>query len=342
MSQKKPKFIEFDKQKFDIVSVVERHLSTPLKRLTGTELVALCPFHEEKTASFRVNTAKQVYLCDGCGKRGDVVNFIADWHKLDFKNDFPKIVQILTGEDASSTTVEPAVIEKRQQQIATEEARRAKRFQDACTLYANSTPAEHPYLIRKGIGQFYPLFRVHGDCLLIPFRNCGGEITAIQKIYTEPFDLHGRKVDRLFAGSIKDSFFTINDQPVPKNVYVVEGVATGVSIYAGDTNRTVVVAGSANNMPNVANSMAMKHIFANIVLCADNDAGHVGSDGVIRFAGLEAAIKSIKFVNITNSRLNSCFITMPSEVDTDWNDYAAVHGKITDEVLRSHWVRVHR
>jgi DNA primase len=54
-----------------------------LKR-RGTNLLGLCPFHNEKTPSFNVSPAKGIYKCFGCGKGGSAVNFIMEHEHLNF------------------------------------------------------------------------------------------------------------------------------------------------------------------------------------------------------------------------------------------------------------------
>ena len=44
----------------------------------GSNYVGLCPFHNEKTPSFSVSPSKGIYKCFGCGKAGNVVNFIME------------------------------------------------------------------------------------------------------------------------------------------------------------------------------------------------------------------------------------------------------------------------
>ncbi len=48
-----------------------------LKR-RGVNLIGLCPFHNEKTPSFNVNPAKNIFKCFGCGKGGDSVTFLME------------------------------------------------------------------------------------------------------------------------------------------------------------------------------------------------------------------------------------------------------------------------
>lgn len=43
----------------------------------GAELVCICPFHEDRNPSMRVNESKQVFTCDPCGKGGSVIDFVA-------------------------------------------------------------------------------------------------------------------------------------------------------------------------------------------------------------------------------------------------------------------------
>ena len=42
-----------------------------------------CPFHEERSASFSVNSDLNLYHCFGCGKGGDVVTFVRETEGLD-------------------------------------------------------------------------------------------------------------------------------------------------------------------------------------------------------------------------------------------------------------------
>ena len=54
-----------------------------LKR-RGSNLIGLCPFHQEKTPSFSVSPAKNIFKCFGCGKGGSPVQFLMDYDSLNF------------------------------------------------------------------------------------------------------------------------------------------------------------------------------------------------------------------------------------------------------------------
>ena len=47
-------------------------------RKRGSNLIGICPFHKEKTPSFNVNPARNIFKCFGCGKAGDSVRFIME------------------------------------------------------------------------------------------------------------------------------------------------------------------------------------------------------------------------------------------------------------------------
>jgi DNA primase len=73
--------IEAIRQRCDIAEVVQSYV--PLHR-SGSSLKACCPFHKEKTPSFHVNPARQIYHCFGCGAGGDVFRFVMEYEKADF------------------------------------------------------------------------------------------------------------------------------------------------------------------------------------------------------------------------------------------------------------------
>lgn len=50
----------------------------------GANLKGLCPFHDEKTPSFTVSPARNIYKCFGCGKGGNAVNFLMDHESLSY------------------------------------------------------------------------------------------------------------------------------------------------------------------------------------------------------------------------------------------------------------------
>jgi twinkle protein len=54
-----------------------------LKKQSGN-LIAACPFHNEKTPSFTVSTGKQIFKCFGCGKSGDAIAFLIDHEKIGY------------------------------------------------------------------------------------------------------------------------------------------------------------------------------------------------------------------------------------------------------------------
>ena len=55
----------------------------PLKQ-KGRRFWGCCPFHNEKTPSFSVDSESQLYYCFGCHKGGTVINFVMDMERMEF------------------------------------------------------------------------------------------------------------------------------------------------------------------------------------------------------------------------------------------------------------------
>ncbi len=78
------------KEKLDIVEIVGD--SVQLKK-AGTIYKGLCPFHGEKTPSFTVTPTRERWHCFGCGRGGDIFNFVMERDGVDF----PTALRTLAG-----------------------------------------------------------------------------------------------------------------------------------------------------------------------------------------------------------------------------------------------------
>jgi DNA primase len=77
-------FVEQVKSSVDLVKVVSDH-GIRLRKLGATSsYTGLCPFHQEKTPSFRVHGTHQYYKCFGCDAKGDVFKFVMEIERISF------------------------------------------------------------------------------------------------------------------------------------------------------------------------------------------------------------------------------------------------------------------
>jgi DNA primase len=97
-------FIDDLLTRVDVVDLIDSYL--PLKK-TGSNYVARCPFHTEKTPSFSVSRRKQFYHCFGCGASGNAIGFLMDYSHLNFVEaveDLASFVGIDVPREESATT----------------------------------------------------------------------------------------------------------------------------------------------------------------------------------------------------------------------------------------------
>lgn len=82
--------IEQVKAGVSIVDVIGSYVK--LKK-RGVEHEGLCPFHDEKTPSFKVSPAKGIFKCFGCGRSGDAIAFVMDHEG----KSYPEAIGIIAG-----------------------------------------------------------------------------------------------------------------------------------------------------------------------------------------------------------------------------------------------------
>ncbi len=94
----------------DIVEVVSGYL--PLKR-SGVNHQGLCPFHQEKTPSFNVNSARQIFHCFGCGVGGNVFSFLMRMDGLSFPDAVRQLGEKV-GIEVEEEAITPAELRRRE------------------------------------------------------------------------------------------------------------------------------------------------------------------------------------------------------------------------------------
>lgn len=75
-------FIELLLARIDIVDLINTQV--PLRKKSGSNYFARCPFHQEKSGSFSVSQTKQFYYCFGCGAHGNAIDFVIQQERLSF------------------------------------------------------------------------------------------------------------------------------------------------------------------------------------------------------------------------------------------------------------------
>ena len=134
----------------NIVEVISGYV--PLKK-RGQNFWGCCPFHGEKTPSFAVNPAKNMFYCFGCHEGGDIFKFIMKIESCDFKEAL-KLLAARYGipvPERQKTAVE--IRREKQRERIYETNATACRFYQACLLKTPYGKGALAYLNGRGINQ---------------------------------------------------------------------------------------------------------------------------------------------------------------------------------------------
>ena len=179
-------------------------------------------------------------------------------------------------------------------------------------------PANHPYLVRKGV-QPHGL-RARAGSLVVPLRDIAGQLWSWQTI-----DAEGRK-QFYKGGRAKGLFFTFA-QPgqleAANTILVGEGWATGATLHE-TLALPVVAAMNASNLLPVVQALHEKYPHHRLVICADDDwhgKGDCGKDN----AGLTEARKAAAAVG--GQVAVPVWSGKRGKKDTDFNDLALLEGR---------------
>lgn len=142
----KKESLESLRQKVDLVDLLSSHLR--LIR-AGASYKALCPFHEEKTPSFIVQSGDTHYHCFGCSAHGDAISFLMNYQKLTFQEAVESLAEryglILEYEDNRG---EKETFDKKDLKDALQ---KAQKFFNFCLLHTKDGHEALQYLYKRGL-----------------------------------------------------------------------------------------------------------------------------------------------------------------------------------------------
>ena len=96
--------------RIDVIDIVGTFVK--LKK-RGANYLGLCPFHNERTPSFTVSPAKEIYKCFGCGKSGNSISFLMEHEKLTYVEALKWLANKYNVE-IEETAVSPEVFQQQQ------------------------------------------------------------------------------------------------------------------------------------------------------------------------------------------------------------------------------------
>lgn len=229
---------------------------------------------------------------------------LADDGRVGWCQDYAVHTEPLTwraGDNNLAAPIDRALIAKRQEERKTaliQATREARAQYAACAPLRDS----HPYLANKGLGVAGCVgLRVDANGWLVVPMLYNGNVLSIQRISPD-----GEK--KFHAGATtKYAYYTIDRKDATLTV-LVEGFATGLTIFQAIPTCRVTVGFNAGNLALVAARMER---FGMGVVCADND--HETEKRIGRNPGLDAARAAAEVLGVG--------VAFPMCEGTDWNDY---------------------
>jgi DNA primase len=148
-----PRYADSDKEKVreavDLIDLVSTR--TELRRAGPGRYMGRCPFHEERSPSFSVDTGKGLYHCFGCGVGGDAFRFVMDIEGLDFVGAMESLAQRY-GIELTVEDEDPAAAERRKaRERLLELLERATGFYERWLWESAEAEPARAYLAERGL-----------------------------------------------------------------------------------------------------------------------------------------------------------------------------------------------
>ncbi len=195
-----------------------------------------------------------------------------DWSTGEKFTAFPDNVDLRT--PTQQAELNRRIAEQQKQWQIQREHEQNQVSQLATAMYAKmvDAPAEHGYLVEKGIQPYCARYNPETGSLVVPLYDTMGQLWTVQHITPD-----GEK--RFLSGGKKKGCFCPIGEPDKKTVIVCEGFATAATIHQATGFYTVAAMDAGNLLP-VAKVIAAQYPSAKLIIAADNDHDKETNTGV--------------------------------------------------------------
>jgi twinkle protein len=268
----------------------------------GVDYVANCPFHDEKTPSFSVSPAKNIYKCFGCGKSGDGITWLMEHERMNYIEALKWIAE------KNNIHVEEVGIRK---QIQKPIPRLEKLSTETIDWFEKHRGISNSTLLRFGVTECVEWMpKAQAEVKTICFNYFKNEQLVNIKYRSKGKDFKLAKDAELV-------FYNIDSIKGEDTVYITEGEIDAMSLYeAGIYNVISVPNGAAvkgvTRLEYLDNCWQYFTDLKKIILVVDNDAaGEKLKDELARRLGF-----------------NKCWVVQYLDGCKDANDVLVKHGKL--------------
>ncbi|ADP11309.1 Dnag primase-like protein [Erwinia sp. Ejp617] len=292
----------------------------------GKDLVALCPFHDEKTPSCVISPAKNLYHCFGCDAGGSVLDWLMHSENLSLR----KAVERLRAELGDNPAVAPLVTAAEPDVFADDEAGRQALLERVTAFYHQTllnAPEALAYLEKRRlnhpelVAQFRPGFANRTLAYRLPpkklkdgaairsrlqalgiMRESGHEhftgclVVPVADLHGQIREVYGRKIDKPQRGMPAHLYLpgqhggVWNEQALigSKSVILCESLIDAMSFWVAG-QRNVTAAYGVHGFTGDHRRAFAQHEIKQVLIAFDNDAA--GNAAAVRLAAELAAMQ---------------------------------------------------
>lgn len=282
------------KTRVDLAEVAGRYVALQPR---GGDLWARCPFHADRTPSFKVDVRRQRWRCFGCGAGGDVLDFLAAAENLDAGAALRLLREMVGVAPPGPRRPSPAALPKLEGPDPRTERNRIL----AQDIWRQTGDIPEEGMARTYLSEGRGLSRWDGDrlrwhpscpwkggvagCLIAPINDHeSGLVVGVWRILPAP----GGKAERRGLGPTRSNCSRLYPAPGPA-VAIVEGVEDAIAAH----ELTGLPAWAALSAGNMADLVLPARLVEVAILADADDAGRGGAHalaGRLRAEGREARV----------------------------------------------------